>query len=70
MICPFMPIPALTELRIFVYFVSQTITAPLFRHPLSASAREHMPTSYPKDTFKFALMCSSYAIDITYTMKF
>ena len=34
MICPSMPIPASTELRIYLYFVSQKIIAPRFWYPL------------------------------------
>jgi len=46
---PFMPIPASTELGIFVYFVSLKSTATPFRRPSSA-ARGHMPLA---PTFRY-----------------
>ena len=80
MICPSKPIRASTELTEYLYiWFRNTITAPLFRRPLSAGARGHMPTapyppplrtSYPKHTFKFGLLCSCYAINIICKIKF
>jgi len=78
MICTSVPISASTELTEFLYIsCRQKITAPIFRRPLSAGTRVHLPLSHlPSATAdelpqqKFGLLCFCYAVDITYKMKF
>jgi len=70
MICPSVPIPASTELTDFWYIsCRQKLPHSSFATP-SLLAPGGMRTSYFKHTFKFGLLRSCYAIDITYKMKF
>ena len=71
MIFPSVPISASTELTEFLYIsCRKKLPHSSFGTPFPAGARGHMRTSYLKHTFKFGLLCSCYAIDITYKMKF
>jgi len=79
MICPYVPISASTKLTEFLYISCRkklphlSFSAPSLLAPgcICLSCPVYPPllrTRYPNHIFKFGLLCSCYAIDITYNI--